>query len=71
MSTDNGMTVYGIKADGTEVLLGHFPTTPSGDDDDCSDANSCLWALEQYHEWLVSQGWTGPAVNVNPQPKGD
>lgn len=72
--------VYGVKADGTEVLLGtvkgvppevrrkeivaDYFWEPSGVDVDYNDANSCLWALEDYHEWLVEQGWKGPGLMV-------
>ena len=70
--------VYGVKADGTEVLLGtvkgvppvvkrkeivaNYFWEPRGDEDD--EAHACLWALEDYHEWLVEQGWKGPGLMV-------
>ena len=85
MSEENKVEVYGVNADGTEVFLGHAASTPPGikrreivanyfcepnnDPDDCSEANSCLWALEDYHNWLVEQGWTGPKLEIQP-PKG-
>jgi hypothetical protein len=70
--------VYGVKADGTEVLLGtvkgvppevkrkeivaNYFWEPRGDEDE--EAHACLWALEDYHEWLVEQGWKGPVLRV-------
>lgn len=70
--------VYGVKADGTEVLLGtvkgvppgvkrkeivaNYFWEPRGDEDD--EAHACLWALEDYHEWLVAHGWKGPGLMV-------
>lgn len=73
------MNVYGRKPDGSTELIGTAPITPAikrrdivanffeqpnDDPDDCSDANMCLWALEQYHEWLVSEGWTAPPLKI-------
>ena len=70
--------VYGVKADGTEVLLGtvknmppeikrkeivaNYFWEPRGDEDD--EAHACMWALQDYHEWLVSRGWKGPGLMV-------
>ena len=70
--------VYGVKADGTEVFLGTVKGVPSvvrrkeivanyfweprGDEGD--EADACLWALEDYHEWLVEHGWKGPGLRV-------
>lgn len=70
--------VYGVKADGTEVLLGtvkgvppevkrkeivaKYFWEPRGDEDD--EARTCLWALEDYHQWLVSHGWKGPGLRI-------
>lgn len=71
------MNVLGVRADGSSELLGTVPISPrlkmreivanffehpSDDDDDGSDANMCLWALEAYHEWLLAQGWTAPPM---------
>lgn len=82
MSNENQIEIHGIKADGTHEFLGVAATTPpeikrkeivsdffehpSGDENDYSEANQCLWALEEYHKWLVSQGWKGPKLQVVP-----
>jgi hypothetical protein len=34
------------------------------DEDDVSDAYSCLLALEEYHNWLVAQGWLAPKLEI-------
>lgn len=71
------VTLVGVRADGSSKVLGSVPMPPemkrreivtnfferpSDDPDDCSDANMCLYALEQYHEWLLQQGWTPPPM---------
>lgn len=76
------MNIIGVRADGSSELLGTAPISPAlkrrdivanffeqptGDENDCSDANSCLWALEEYHCWLVAQGWTPPAIAFEPK----
>lgn len=81
MTENNEVQVFGIRADGTEVLLGkveqhpaikrreivaNYFNAPTDDKDDCSESNMCLWALEDYHSWLVQQGWTGPKLKISP-----
>lgn len=81
MTETNELLVHGILADGTEVLLGkvenhpaikrreivaNYFNAPTDDKDDCSESNMCLWALEDYHSWLVQQGWTGPKLKISP-----
>ena len=80
MSNENNIELYGVKEDGTHVFIGHAATTPpeikrreivgnyfeKPHGDDCSDANCCLWALEEYHKWLVSMGWSGPKMQIIP-----
>lgn len=79
---ENKVEVHGVKEDGSTVFLGYAESTPpairrkeivanyfewpSDDDEDYSEANSCLWALEEYHKWLAEQGWTGPALKITP-----
>lgn len=93
MTEKNEVLVYGVRADGTEELLGsiqqhpavkrreivaNYFNAPTDDKLDCSDSNLCLWALEEYHAWLVEQGWSGPKLEITPipqagnhQPSGD
>lgn len=74
--------VYGRKPDGSTTLIGTAPITedmkrrvivsalfgePSADPEDCTDADMCLLALEQYHEWLVNRGWTAPEWKITPK----
>jgi len=69
MSED--VAIYGVnKSTGVMEFLGKTSTPPSMkqreiaveyfgnfEDDDGSDAEMMFGALEQYHNWLVSQGW--------------
>lgn len=82
MNQESKVEVFGVNRDGSKVHLGAAATTPpafkrhdivanyfeppNGDENDYSEANCCLWALEDYHNWLVEQGWTGPAIKVEP-----
>jgi hypothetical protein len=74
------VNVIGVKADGSSDLLGTAPM-PAGmkrreiardmcgvlsDDESGTAGDFCLWALEQYHEWLVQQGWQAPPLVVSP-----
>lgn len=74
------VNVIGVKADGSADLLGTAPMPagmkradlareqfgPLSHDESGNDADCCLWALEQYHEWLVQQGWQAPPLVVSP-----
>ena len=76
--------IYGRKRDGNVELIGTAKTTPpefkrreivanyfeAPSGDGYSDANCCLWALEDYHNWLVEQGWTGPKLEIEPPEAG-
>ena len=66
------MKLFGVKPNGETVLLGDAAITPAmkradiareqfgplTPDESGNDADLCLWALENYHKWLVAQGWT-------------
>ena len=84
MSSD--LMVYGITGDGDQILLGSIKNhpgakreeitrnyfgQPTDDKDAFSDPNMCLMALEEYHYWLVEQGWTGPKLEVTPVKEED
>ncbi len=73
--------VYGISANGEQTRIGSIKNhpgakreaitrnyfgQPTGDTADFSESNMCLFALEEYHNWLVEQGWTGPKLEVTP-----
>lgn len=74
------VTVVGIKADGSSTVLGTTGLTPAmqrreiardmcgelSDEEHGTAGDFCLWALEQYHEWLESQGWQPPPLVVTP-----
>ena len=74
------VNVIGVKADGSADLLGSMPLTPAmkradiarehfgplTPDASGNDADLCLWAIEQYHDWLASQGWKAPPLVVTP-----
>jgi hypothetical protein len=74
------MNLIGVKADGSSDLLGTVPLSPMikrkdiareqfgplSPDESGTDADCCLWALDQYHEWLVQQGWQAPPLVVSP-----
>ena len=77
---DEQVNLIGVKADGSSDLLGTVPMPPAmkrreivrnffgepGGPDDIDDASCCLYALEQYHDWLLRQGWTPPQLVVTP-----
>ena len=83
MSAGDKIEIYGKKPDGSLELIGTAKTTPPefkrreivanhfweprGDEQD--EAHSCLYALDDYHEWLVGQGWTGPGLEIEPAGK--
>lgn len=70
--------VIGVRRDGSSVVLGEAPMPAAmkrreivrgffgepSQDEDGTEADMCLWALEQYHEWLVAQGWQAPPVAI-------
>ena len=76
------VNVIGIKADGSSDLLGTAPMPPAmkrreiaremlgelSDDESGTPADFCLCSMEQYHDWLVSQGWKAPQLVVTPTP---
>lgn len=75
------MQVFGVKPNGSTDLIGTAPISHTmkmkdivrnyigepSDDPDCNDeATTCLWALRDYHHWLLSQGWIAPKLVVTP-----
>lgn len=82
-ANEDKVSVLGVRADGSSEVLGTAPMPaamkrrdivreqfgePSADQ--CgTDADMCLWAMEQYHDWLVAQGWTAPALSIEPATK--
>ncbi len=72
------VNLIGVKSDGSADLLGVIPTPPRmkrrelaqeqfgalTEDDSGNEADCCLWALDNYHDWLVSQGWKEPPLVV-------
>jgi hypothetical protein len=74
------VNLIGVKADGSAELLGTIPTPPDmkrralaqeqfgafAEDGFGNDSDWCLCALDQYHEWLVAQGWKAPPLVVSP-----
>jgi len=74
------VNLIGIKADGSSDLLGTVPTPPAmkrreiardmcgvpSEDESGNAGDFCLWALDQYHEWLIAQGWQAPPLVVTP-----
>jgi hypothetical protein len=77
---EDRVTFVGEKADGSRDVLGTVPKPPAmkrreivrdffgepGGPDDMGEPSSCLCALEQYHDWLLRQGWTAPQLTVTP-----
>ena len=76
------VNLIGVKTDGSATLLGTVPMPPEmkrreiavehfgslSPDESGNDGDLCLWALEQYHDWLVQQGWQAPVLSIAPAP---
>lgn len=74
------VNIVGQRADGSSVLLGTAPMPPEmkrkeiarsmcgelSDDESGTAADYCLWSMEQYHDWLVKQGWKPPELKITP-----
>lgn len=75
------VVLLGEKADGSRTVLGEVPMPPemkqldlarqyfsgSAADED-SDTAYCLYALQEYHTWLLAQGWQQPPLSITPDP---
>ena len=76
--------LLGIRADGSSAVIGQVPMPPkmkmreivenfigrpSDDPDDDSPENTCMWALEAFHAWMLEQGWTPPQITITPKPQ--
>lgn len=62
---------FGIKSDGTEEFLGFGKETPAmkikeivrnyfgepSDDETGTNADLCMWALDDFHKWMIEQGY--------------
>lgn len=71
------VNVIGMKSDGSSDLIGTIPMPPSmkmreiakqyfgeiGPDD---DGDLCVAALEDFHAWLLKQGWVPPEQTLTP-----
>lgn len=72
------VTLIGEKADGSRDVLGTVPMPPKmmireiarsyfgesaceGD-----EADMCIGALEELHDWMLKQGWQPPPMTVTP-----
>jgi hypothetical protein len=73
------VALLGVMPDGSSKVIGTVPTPPAmkrrdivrdyfgethGREDVFDDASLCLSALNDYHEWLVAQGWEAPPFEV-------
>ena len=69
------VNLFGVRADGSTELLGTAPMPPrmkareiASDhfgpfkEDDCSNADTCFWALVGFLDWLETQGWRPPTL---------
>ncbi len=82
---EDTVTVLGVNADGSSTVLGTTTTPPAmkrreiagdmcgtlSEDGSGTPGDFCLWALEQYHEWLESRtGFRLETVVLPAKPQG-
>ena len=77
------MNVIGVRTDGSAEVIGTAPVSPAikrreivrdyfgNSSSEGDESDMCLWALEQYHEFLVSQGWTALPLTITPKPAAE
>lgn len=76
------VTLLGENLDGCRVVLRTVPMQPGMKREDIArnyfsttredtEGELCLMALNDYHEWLLSQGWIAPKIEMTPITQGD